>query len=115
NGTDLRASLVSNLDPNLLDLISRYGERPSAEIPGRLSDDRAAQTLAESQPRSADDQKAVRPSMRAGEDPSKRDLPSLADSERSSVHLYNMRISQRLASPSFVTASTRLNTSHATT
>ncbi len=115
NGTDPRASLISNLDPGLLDFISRYGESPPADIALGPSEENLIKDKIRAGLGVNEDPRASRPSLPAGENTSKRDLTSLAESERSSVHLYNMRISQRLGSPSFVAASTRPNTSHTTT
>ncbi|KIW91140.1 uncharacterized protein Z519_08034 [Cladophialophora bantiana CBS 173.52] len=114
NVTGPRASLVSDLDPNLLDFISKYGERPSVDIAARASDDNAAASVAESNSIAMAGPESANAVMPGREAISKKDLSSLAGSDRSSLHLYNMRISQRLASPSFVAASSRPNTSHTT-
>ena len=114
NLTDPRASLVSNLEPSLLDFISRYGEGPLVENGGGSSYAITGGVTAESGQIPSTKLRIAEPFMPARLDSSKRDLSSLADSDRSSVHLYNMRISQRLASPSVIAASSRLNTSHTT-
>ena len=110
NLTGARASLVSNLDPNLIDFISRNGEH--------LSEDLTTSTLRPDAVRGGflpePEQQGLpvaSPTM-IREDTSKRDLSSITASERNSVHLYNMRISQRLGSPSFLATSSRPNTSH---
>lgn len=113
NLTDPRASLMSNLDPTLVEFISRCGERPSVDLVRGRPDDRVVE--AAGAPRSGPRARspAAKPVLLARENTSRKDLASLAESEPSSVHLYNMRISQRLASPSFV-ASSRPTTSHTT-
>ncbi|EXJ59164.1 hypothetical protein A1O7_06596 [Cladophialophora yegresii CBS 114405] len=45
NGTDPRASLMSRLDPNLVEFVSRYGESISAEMAGSPSKDHAADAV----------------------------------------------------------------------
>ncbi|KIX94895.1 uncharacterized protein Z520_09204 [Fonsecaea multimorphosa CBS 102226] len=114
NATNPRASLVSQLDPNLLDFISTNGERPSAEISGRTSDGNAAAFVVKSDPLVTANMDPANASILRREGISRKDPSSLSGSDRNSVHLYNMRISQRLASPSFVAASSRPNTSHTT-
>lgn len=114
NLTDPQASLMSNLDPNLVEFISRCGERSSVDLVAGRSDSRVVEgalaPVSESRARSPEAKSL--PLTR--ENTSKKDLASsLAESDRSSVHLYNMRISQRLASPSFV-ASSRPTTGHTT-
>ena len=113
NLTDPRASLVSNLDPSLLDFISRYGEETStrsASVPSTVPP-----SGQESGPKPSITRVPMtsKSSMAARENSSKKDLSSITESERNSVHLYNMRISQRLGSPSYA-ASSRPNTSHTT-
>ncbi|EXJ71338.1 uncharacterized protein A1O5_05144 [Cladophialophora psammophila CBS 110553] len=112
--TGPRASLVSDLDPNLLDFISKYGERPSVDTAARTSDANAAASVAESNSIAMAGPDPANASTPGREGITKRDLSSLAGSDGSSLHLYNMRISQRLASPSFIAASSRPNTSHTT-
>ncbi|OQV01337.1 hypothetical protein CLAIMM_06716 [Cladophialophora immunda] len=114
NATGPRASLVSDLDPKLLDFISKYGERPSTDIAGRTSDDNAAACVIKSNSMTIADRDPFSASMPGREGISRKDLSSVAGSDQSSVHLYNMRISQQLASPSFIAASSRPNTSHTT-
>ena len=115
NGTDPRASLVSNLDPGLLDFISKYGESPPAKVAQQAFDENIVKGKTRAELGTVEKSRSIRPLMSARENTSKRDLTSLAESDRSSVHLYNMRISQRLGSPSFTAAPTRPNTSHTTT
>ncbi|OAG45026.1 hypothetical protein AYO21_00989 [Fonsecaea monophora] len=114
NATGPRASLMSELDPSLLGFISKYGERSSVEILERMSGDNAVAFVRKSNSLAMADMDPFDVSKPGREGISRKDLSSLADSDRSSVHLYNMRISQRLASPSFITSG-RPNTSHTTT
>ncbi|OCT52206.1 hypothetical protein CLCR_07928 [Cladophialophora carrionii] len=114
NGTNPRASLMSSLDPNLLEFISRSGESLAADAAGCPSKDHGADAMVDPTSAVLDKSATVRPATPARENTSRRDVTSLTESERSSVHLYSMRISQRLASPSFVATQSRPNTSYTT-
>lgn len=109
---DPRTSLVSHLDPTLIDFISKFGDRNSIESARNLFDENTPPHQVESRATPLERLDSYGVLKSKYNELSKRDLASLAESDRSSVHLYNMRISQRLASPSFVAASSRPNTSH---
>ena len=100
NGDDHRTSLISELDPALIDYMSKYADRRSSETTGGEQPGETKRTQVEDHPRP---DMSPRPSYLAPavpENGSKHDVQSLADSENNSVHLFNMRISQRLASRS---------------
>lgn len=108
-----RASLLSDLDPGLIDFISGHGKRSSMETSKsfRLKDVNRADNLNSTGEIGHASHKA---SVHDKEEASSKDFASLSDSDRSSVHLYNMRISQRLASASFGATTSRPTTSHTT-
>jgi hypothetical protein len=110
NATNTRTSLISNLDPSVLGFISRNNEVNSAgfargslhrrPLPPTVDSKRTSSSACSELPKSIT---------------FSSNITSASQSDRSVIHLNSMRISQRLASPSFVTASSRPNTSHATT
>lgn len=112
---DVRASIVSNLDPTFIEFISKFAELdpkinnlgasdPDSD-PGAIFAGGEISTDIPSHPKSDPQKKDIH---------SSRDLASRHDSDQLSVHLYNMRISQNLASPSLVAVSSRPTTSHTT-
>ncbi|KAJ9646223.1 hypothetical protein H2204_000886 [Knufia peltigerae] len=108
-----RNSLISNLDTSLINAITQFGERDSTEIktstedkPSATSDQAKPTPNISSSPRMA--------TMSSKDDVSGRYMTSVDESDCDSIHLYNMRISQRLASPSFIAGSSRPDTSHTT-
>ncbi|KIW52503.1 hypothetical protein PV05_08135 [Exophiala xenobiotica] len=109
-----RTSLVSNLDPALLGFISKYGDRSSMDADEPSSPPKLAGRPLTSQPMPVDGPSSRKNSVPDRDDASDRDMRSLTESEGNSIHLYNMRISQRLASPHLAAASSRPNTSHTT-
>ncbi|KAI1630101.1 hypothetical protein EDD37DRAFT_645822 [Exophiala viscosa] len=108
-----RDSLVSTLDPSLIDFISKYGERSSIETRKSIRLKNVARTDNLNLP-GRDGYTSGETSILGKEDTSGKDVASLTGSEQS-LHLYNMRISQRLASHSFNATSSRPNTSHTVT
>ncbi|KAL6243100.1 hypothetical protein RBB50_010200 [Rhinocladiella similis] len=109
-----RTSLISNLDTSLINVIAQFGECDSTQIePPR--EEKPSANLDQ-----ADSVAGVMSSSRTAivpgkDDASGRDTASVEESDCNSIHLYNMRISQRLASPSFVAGSSRPDTSHTRT
>jgi hypothetical protein len=100
---DKRTSLISELDPALIDYMSRYADRISSEeahghdlveeaAVGR--DDEIIEPLTSQDP-------SIHSQIK-DETFSRPDIYSLAETDSDSVHLFNMRISQRLASQSRV-------------
>ena len=102
NGNDHRTSLISELDPTLIDYMSRYANRISSEDT-RDNGDHSNNTRCHSeveQPLKIPSP-SLHPGVKIGADAeSKPDVNSLAKGDTDSIHLFNMRISQRLASQS---------------
>lgn len=112
---EIRASIVSNLDPTFIKFISKFAELDPSEIAPRSSDPDGdpGTNLA------GGEFSSIVPTFSTlclpdGDDRSARELRSRHDSDQASVHLYNMRISQNLASPSLVAVTSRPTTSHTT-
>ncbi|KAK4949662.1 hypothetical protein LTR10_011503 [Elasticomyces elasticus] len=112
-GENPRDSLVSNLDPGLIDFISKYGERTSIETSKSFRSKNATRMGNLNVP-GMDGYISGKASIPDKEEASSKDVASMTGSDQS-VHLYNMRISQRLASHSFNATNSRPNTSHTTT
>jgi hypothetical protein len=112
---EIRASIVSNLDPTFIEFISKFAEVDPPNVALRSSDlDRDPGTnLARGEFFSTTADLST-PCLPNGDDHPARDLGSWHDSDQASVHLYNMRISQNLASPSLVAVTSRPTTSHTT-
>lgn len=111
--SDVRASIVSSLDPTFIDFISRFAEldqpkddQCSSEPSGDPSSTTTRENIfsSTSNDSSSYTHKAV--------DHARQDLKSYQGSDQTSVHLYNMRISQNLASPSLAAYTSRPTTSH---
>ncbi|KAK5235577.1 hypothetical protein LTR47_003050 [Exophiala xenobiotica] len=114
NAENPRTSLVSNLDPALIGLISRYGERSPMDADDISSPAKLAGNPISSSPIAVDGPSSRKNSVPDKDDASDKDMRSLTESEGNSIHLYNMRISQRLASPHLAAATSRPNTGHTT-
>ncbi|KAG9779497.1 hypothetical protein ABEF93_005575 [Exophiala dermatitidis] len=104
--------LLPNLNRSLICFISKFGEHDLEDSiertsckEGRVGHDRVPRQVGKAEQGSAN------ASIAPDQGGLKRDMPSLADSDRSSVHLYNMRISQQLASPSITADGSRPETS----
>ena len=95
-----RTSLISELDPSLIHYMSRYADHVSSE---ETSYDDAADTSVDPSTTKRQPEGDQRPSVSLPVKPeaqSKSDIQSLGDTDEDSIHLFNMRISQRLASQS---------------
>lgn len=103
-------SRAAALDPVLLKHMALYAEKHSSdETPLAASH----ATVTESCPKAADQATAgvIEDQTRIRQD-SQRDLHSLAESDKASIHLMNMRISQRLASTSVMPGSTPIHSNN---
>ncbi|KIW09814.1 hypothetical protein PV08_11915 [Exophiala spinifera] len=109
-----RSSLVSNLDTSLINAIAHFGEPGSAEI-AASGEERPGVTLDQANPATGVASSSRTAMIPSKDDGSGRDVACVDESDCNSIHLFNMRISQRLASPSFVAGSSRPDTSHTTT
>lgn len=108
-----RDSLLSDLDPELIGFISKFGQQSPMRASNRSSHENGPNGRRQSpQPGDLFDQISVLASVPGEPDALTKEMRSLTDSDRSSVHLYNMRISQQLASPSVTASGSRPETSH---
>ncbi|EXJ81989.1 hypothetical protein A1O1_08057 [Capronia coronata CBS 617.96] len=106
-----RDSLFSNLNPNLIDFISKFAEHSPRSAPTESSYEDIPDGGKIPPTEESTDEDSFKTSIPGGSDALSRDMKSIADSDRSSVHLYNMRISQQLASPSITATGSRPETS----
>lgn len=92
-----RSSLISELEPDLVDYMMRHAERLSSEA-GEYHENTGKPSLdtIDILPHLLQDDAQPEPNTAA----SRTDLDSLAEGDMNSVHLFNMRISQHLASHS---------------
>ena len=97
---DQRASLISELDPALLDYMSRYADRPSSEENHDDDVDDKDHDEGEKTMQSQEHHDLSSPPEVRNPEVSKPDIQSLSETDSDSIHLFNMRISQRLASQS---------------
>ena len=114
NDLDQRTSLISQLDPALLDYMGKDPARLSSEeeFDDGVDDNHADQ--GEKVMQSQEHPDPISPQEVEEQAESKPGIHSLAGTDSDSIHLFNMRISQRLASQSqvrFQSPSTSNNTS----
>ncbi|KAL2417913.1 hypothetical protein ABEF95_000426 [Exophiala dermatitidis] len=104
--------MLPNLDHNLICFVSKFGEQEEDYPVQRMSHgEDSVRPDPEQQQVGKATQSSVNASVVGDQLGLKRDMPSLAESDRSSLHLYNMRISQQLASPSVTADRSRPETS----
>ncbi|EXJ77500.1 hypothetical protein A1O3_09726 [Capronia epimyces CBS 606.96] len=111
NAENARNSLLATLDPSLINFISKFGELKSIDCSRRSSQENAVDKGQTAQKLEMADQSPMEISVLGDGSVMRKDMASLTNSERSSIHLYNMRISQRLASPSVNASGSRPETS----
>lgn len=115
NPDNARDSLVSNLDLSLLQYISKFTEPETITrietdpfcVPNSVASSKLFSTARGAPPVSSNI-KGIKSFLEQGLDP-------LDESDQDSVHLFNMRISQNLASPSLLAVASRPTTSHTST
>lgn len=113
--SNLRASIVSSLDPTFIDFISRFAELDHSKHDSCLSEpsgDPDPTITGEKIFSSIPNNSSLY--VQKEDDHSGREPNSCQVSDQASVHLYNMRISQNLASPSLAAYTSRPTTSHTT-
>lgn len=115
NPDDARDSLVSNLDLSLLQYISRFTE---SETITKIEADpfRGPNSVASS--KLFNTTRGVPPvnsNVKGTQKFLEQSLDPLDGSDQDSIHLFNMRISQNLASPSLLAVASRPTTSHTST
>ena len=92
-----RSSLISELEPDLVDYMRRHAERLSSEAEDHHETaGKPSLDTVDILPHLLQDDAQPEPNTAA----SRTDLDSLAGADKDSVHLFNMRISQHLASHS---------------
>lgn len=104
---DKRTSLISELDPTLLDYVDRYSQRYSSDSVRRASLDDGKVADAP--------QNTIDESIKDTDPPPTAKAMSSPNADRDSVHLFNMRISQRLASRSRIPVTSPTSSVHAST
>ncbi|KEF56031.1 uncharacterized protein A1O9_07612 [Exophiala aquamarina CBS 119918] len=110
----VRASIVSNLDPTFIEFIAKFAELDPKSNDLGSSDPHCDPGTIFLREKSSGDLPSLTDSEPQKKDvSSSRNLTSGHDSDQLSVHLFNMRISQNLASPSLIAVS-RPTTSHTT-
>lgn len=111
--SDVRASIVSSLDPTFIDFISRFAELDQPKDDQCSSDlcGGPSSTITKENIFSSTSHDSTSYAHKASDHP-RQDLKSYQGSDQASVHLYNMRISQNLASPSLGAYTSRPTTSH---
>ena len=111
---DARDSLVSNLDLSLLQYISRFTE--SETVATTEADPfYNPSSVASSKLFTTTKAPPVNSNVKGITNGREKDLDSLDESDQESVHLFNMRISQNLASPSLLAVASRPTTGRTST
>ncbi|KAK5054649.1 hypothetical protein LTR84_001540 [Exophiala bonariae] len=113
--SDLRASIVSSLDPTFINFISRFAEPDNSkqiQDSSNPSYDPGSTIVGENIFSSTSN--ISRLDKKRESHNTERDLNPWQGSDQASVHLYNMRISQNLACPSLAAYTSRPTTSQTT-